>query len=59
MRKRNVEALTIKSGPTESGELPPPTPTGFPFGLLLIPVTILASVLSFVIIFLIHKLMHR
>lgn len=61
MRKRHVDALIIKSGPAEDGFLAPPFPTDgtFLFGLLLIPVTILSTVLPISIILLLHRLMHR
>ncbi len=48
MKNRQVDGLIIKSGPTESGELPPPTtpPPSYPVGGEMLPVDKLSVFLS-------------
>ena len=60
MRKRNVDALAIKSGPTESGGGPPPIPYGagifwMPFFLTMVSLGITGA--SFGLWFLIRKIL--
>ena len=63
MKKRSVKALTIKSGPTESGVENTIGPPPFnPIGLWLLPIPILAAVLPYVplaILYLINRLHNR